>query len=131
MKKKKKLEDSIRGFVIEEDEKPSGTTGEADDNEENYEVDLDDELPFACLICRSDFKNPVVTLCGHYFCSKCATENHRKNSKCSACEKQTFGVFNVAHKLNKQIAIRDNALTENGKASAVPVSVGTKRGTWE
>lgn len=125
-KKKKKLEDSMKGFG-DEGEVAAG----ADDDEENYEIDLDDELPFACLICRDDFKNPVVTLCGHYFCSKCATDNHSKSSKCIACQKQTSGVFNVAHKLNKQIALRDTLLTEKGKTAAAPGSVGMKRGTWE
>ncbi len=27
----------------------------------------DEDVPFACLICRNPFKDPVVTKCGHYF----------------------------------------------------------------
>jgi len=30
----------------------------------------DEEVPFACLICRKEFTEPVVTKCGHYFCMK-------------------------------------------------------------
>ena len=30
-----------------------------------------EELPFACYLCRSDFINPIITLCGHYYCSNC------------------------------------------------------------
>ncbi len=35
----------------------------------------DDDLPFACLICRKPWgeaKDPVVTRCKHYFCESCA-----------------------------------------------------------
>jgi RING finger protein 113A len=32
------------------------------------ESDSDDDLPFACLICRNDFKDPIMTKCKHYFC---------------------------------------------------------------
>lgn len=32
------------------------------------EEDEEEEVPFACLICRQPFTEPVVTKCGHYFC---------------------------------------------------------------
>lgn len=32
------------------------------------EEDEEEEVPFACLICRQPFTQPVVTKCGHYFC---------------------------------------------------------------
>jgi RING finger protein 113A len=32
--------------------------------------DEEEEVPFACLICREPFTDPVVTKCGHYFCMK-------------------------------------------------------------
>ncbi len=78
--------------------------------EESYEIkdDDDDGLPFACYICRGDFVNPVVTLCGHYFCSQCALNASRNDSKCQACGKQTNGVFNSARKLIKKIKDRKN-----------------------
>lgn len=34
------------------------------------EEDEEEEVPFACLICREPFTDPVVTKCGHYFCMK-------------------------------------------------------------
>jgi RING finger protein 113A len=37
-------------------------TGESEDLESE-----DEDVPFACLICRNPFKDPVVTKCGHYF----------------------------------------------------------------
>jgi len=30
----------------------------------------EEEIPFACIICRKEFTDPVVTKCGHYFCMK-------------------------------------------------------------
>jgi RING finger protein 113A len=30
----------------------------------------EEEVPFACYICRKEFTDPVVTKCGHYFCMK-------------------------------------------------------------
>lgn len=60
------------------------------------EADSDDDLPFACLICRKDFKNPVVTRCKHYFCESCALKRFAKSPACFACNANTAGVFNVA-----------------------------------
>lgn len=34
------------------------------------EEDEEEEVPFACLICRNPFTDPVITKCGHYFCMK-------------------------------------------------------------
>ena len=39
---------------------------------EELEEEEDSDLPFACFICRKDFKDPVVTKCGHYFWYVCA-----------------------------------------------------------
>ncbi|PWZ02120.1 hypothetical protein BCV70DRAFT_198401 [Testicularia cyperi] len=65
---------------------------EGDDGEEEH-------LPFACLICRKPFVDPVVTKCGHYFCETCAIKRYAKTSKCFACGAQTGGLFNSASKL--------------------------------
>lgn len=34
------------------------------------EEEEEEEVPFACLICRNPFTDPVITKCGHYFCMK-------------------------------------------------------------
>ncbi|NWQ81472.1 R113A protein, partial [Columbina picui] len=74
------------------------TLSSADD--ENYEVSSDEEdMPFKCFICRSSFKNPVVTKCRHYFCETCALQHYRKSQRCYVCDKQTNGVFNPAKEL--------------------------------
>lgn len=59
----------------------------------------DEELPFACLICRQEFDNPVVTRCHHYFCESCALKNYQKTPKCFACGLATQGVFSIAKNL--------------------------------
>jgi len=86
--------------------KMAGTTvasasrgGEAED-EEDEEAALEG-IPFACIICREKYKNPVVTRCGHYFCEACALRRYRKDPSCAACGSGTGGVFNVAKNLKK------------------------------
>jgi len=68
------------------------------DEEEEQRIAEEEALPFACLICRGDFKRPVVTRCGHYFCESCALKQHAKSTKCFACAQPTNGVFNFAGK---------------------------------
>lgn len=72
--------------------------GTYNQSRENYEIDSDDEdeLPFACFICRESFKHPVVTKCKHYFCESCALAHYKKSKRCYVCATQTFGVFNTA-----------------------------------
>lgn len=67
-----------------------------DGGDDDSDSDSDNEdLPFACLICRKPFgPDPVVTLCGHYFDSACAIKRYAKTSKCFACGASTNGVFN-------------------------------------
>ena len=60
----------------------------------------DDGLPFACHICRSFFKNPVKTNCGHYFCEKCLLDKMKANGTiCPICSKDTAGVYHEPTKL--------------------------------
>ncbi|KAH0537431.1 RNA-splicing factor [Glutinoglossum americanum] len=67
--------------------------------------DVDDELleniPFACIICRRPYINPILTKCGHYFCEACALNRYRRNPSCAACGAGTGGVFNSARNLQK------------------------------
>lgn len=70
--------------------------GRADESES--ESDSED-VPFACLICRKHFTDPVVTRCGHYYCSACAIKRYAKTPKCLACGAPTSGIFNRADKI--------------------------------
>ena len=64
----------------------------------------EEELPFACNICRNSFEEPVITSCGHYFCQKCII----RKAKCPVCKNRTGGIFNKAHKILRKT--EDNTL---------------------
>ncbi|KAK4698978.1 hypothetical protein P7C70_g7290, partial [Phenoliferia sp. Uapishka_3] len=81
-------------FMAKQNARENGGGGGDDSDSDN------EDLPFACLICRKPFgKETVVTLCGHYFDSACAIKRFGKTGKCFACGKGTNGVFNKATKL--------------------------------
>ena len=84
-------------------------------DEENFEISSDEDLPFACHICRTDFTNPVVTLCGHYFCESCAIKRYAKSKRCAICKEDTQGNFKTAHKLLDRLEKkRERAEREGG-----------------
>lgn len=90
--------------------------------EENYEVDSseedDDSLPFACFICKEEFKNPVVTKCMHYFCESCALAQERKKKVCFICQKPTAGIFNIPTALIAKLEVKKNAAAAAAVAAA-------------
>ncbi|KAL6301240.1 hypothetical protein BKA93DRAFT_739043 [Sparassis latifolia] len=67
--------------------------------EDASDSDSDEDIPFACIICRKSYTDPVVTRCGHYFCSACAIKRFAKTPKCAACGAPTAGIFNRADKV--------------------------------
>ncbi|KAI9832779.1 MAG: RNA-splicing factor [Sarea resinae] len=69
--------------------------------DEEDEDALLEKIPFACILCRKPYTNPIVTKCGHYFCEACALQRYRKNPSCAACGAGTGGVFNGAKNLKK------------------------------
>lgn len=78
-------------------------------------VEEEEQLPFACLICRKEFTEPVVTKCGHYFCMKCAVDRFIKSPKCYACGAATNGIFNKAERLLAKLeAKRKRRMEEKG-----------------
>ena len=80
--------------------KTSAPAKDGKDGEDDEEKRLE-SIPFKCIICKDDYKNPIITKCGHYFCEACALKRYRKNPSCAACASGTGGVFNVAKKLNE------------------------------
>ena len=72
---------------------------EAEDSEE--EDAALEGIPFACILCKKPYTNPIITKCGHYFCEGCALQRYRKNPSCAACGAGTGGVFNGAKNLRK------------------------------
>ncbi|KAM6502107.1 hypothetical protein JOM56_002084 [Amanita muscaria] len=71
--------------------------------EDASDSDSDSDVPFACLICRKHYTEPVVTRCGHYYCSACAIKRFAKTPKCLACGAPTGGIFNRADKILEKI----------------------------
>ena len=76
-------------------------------------------IPFACIICKQPYTNPIITKCGHYFCEKCALHRYKKNPSCAACGAGTGGVFNIAKGLKKLLdKKRERAKKRREKAIA-------------
>jgi RING finger protein 113A len=104
----------LSGRVVSQ-RKGAGKTAEDDDDDDDDE--LLDSIPFACIICRKPYQNPIITKCGHYFCESCALQRYRKNPSCAACGAGTGGVFNTAKKLNALLEKkREKARKEREKA---------------
>ncbi|KAG6866405.1 hypothetical protein C0991_004690 [Blastosporella zonata] len=81
------------------------------------ESDSDDEdVPFACLICRKHYTDPIVTRCGHYFCSTCAIKRFAKTPKCLACGATTGGMFNRADKIIEKVNKKKQAKKDRKEA---------------
>lgn len=93
---KKRDERRRRGEDVGDDEDDKGKT----DKEE-------DDLPFACLICRKEFtleEGVVVTSCTHYFHRNCAIRRFQSGKrKCFVCKKTTGGIFNTAKNLEDRL----------------------------
>lgn len=123
-RKKKKIEEMLAKCVDGEgvDEQ---AVADQDDDEQYLVEEAGEELPFACLICRENFTDPVVTLCQHYFCRSCALEHQRKSKRCAACEKLTNGVFNTAFKILKRLKLTAKTV------EVVVQNTSSSRGIWE
>ena len=66
----------------------AGMLAEVEGGEAAKEEEAEDDLPFACFICRrtwADARDPVVTRCKHYFCEQCALQHNSKNKTCAQC----------------------------------------------
>ncbi|RXW25025.1 hypothetical protein EST38_g846 [Candolleomyces aberdarensis] len=88
------------------DKLAESSKGRADDDDSGSDSSDEEDIPFACLICRKPYTEPVVTRCGHYFCSACAIKRFAKTPKCLACGTSTGGIFNrgdkIIEKMNKK-----------------------------
>ncbi|CAD6637155.1 HN1_G0029620.mRNA.1.CDS.1 [Saccharomyces cerevisiae] len=74
------------------------------DKEGSKAVTLDlEKIPFKCTLCKEDYKSPVVTNCGHYFCGSCFAKDMKKGTKCFICHKETHGSAKVASDLQKML----------------------------
>ena len=87
-------------------------------------------IPFACIICKKSYTNPIVTKCGHYFCEACALQRYRKNPSCAACGAGTSGVFNGAKSLRK-ILDRKRERTKKRREKAIEAGEEVSEGGEE
>ncbi|PNS17410.1 Pre-mRNA-splicing factor cwc24 [Sphaceloma murrayae] len=115
--KGKKLEGTVVG----------GANKNAKSNEEEDEESMLDNIPFACIICREPYKNPVVTKCKHYFCEACALKRHKSKGgkSCAACGTDTGGTFGMAKNLRKLLdkkKEREKRLKEQAREAGEEVS---------
>ena len=104
--------------------------------EDVSDSDSDDEdIPFACLICRKPYTDPVVTRCGHYFDSACAIKRFAKTPKCAACGAPTGGIFNRADKVIEKMRKKREADAQDeegdGAAEAGGVQIEGLKGADE
>eukprot|EP00884_Botryococcus_braunii_P020037 jgi/Botrbrau1/6717/Bobra.0324s0008.1 len=73
---------------------------------DSVDAGREDDLPFACYICRkpwAELEDPVVTHCKHYFCERCALRHNAKSRKCYVCGAATSGIFNAALDIEKRL----------------------------
>ncbi len=117
-------EDYKQGWELDRDWE-IGTKGKKKPQKQPTSADSEDDdaalegIPFACIICKKPYTNPIITKCGHYFCEACALQSYRKNPSCAACGAGTGGVFNGAKGLKKLLERkRERARTRREKAIA-------------
>ncbi|EPY53963.1 zf-C3HC4 type /GCN5-like N acetyltransferase fusion protein [Schizosaccharomyces cryophilus OY26] len=80
----------------------------------------EEEIPFVCLICKKDYKNPIVTVCKHHFCENCAVERYRKTPTCLQCGADTKGLFSIDKQMN--LLLKKRKHTENDGTQKKEVS---------
>ncbi|KAK1255945.1 hypothetical protein MKX07_008204 [Trichoderma sp. CBMAI-0711] len=91
---------NLGGTVVASANRNKAKENEGDNDDDDEEAMLEN-IPFACIICRESYKEPIVTRCGHYFCLPCALQRYKKDPTCAACGSGTNGVFNSASRLKK------------------------------
>ncbi|KAF2072878.1 hypothetical protein CYY_005802 [Polysphondylium violaceum] len=69
----------------------------------------EEELPFACFICKKEYDNPVMTKCKHFFCEQCALDHNAKSKKCFICGEQTQGAFSQPKKIIDKLVAKSRA----------------------
>lgn len=91
--------DFKQGWQLDRDWEDVGKGKKTATKEEDKDAEEFSKIPFKCVICKGDYKNPVITKCGHYFCEKCAIDRYKKTPACAQCNNGTGGLFSGAKKL--------------------------------
>ncbi|EPX72466.1 zf-C3HC4 type /GCN5-like N acetyltransferase fusion protein [Schizosaccharomyces octosporus yFS286] len=79
----------------------------------------EEEIPFVCLICKKDYKNPIVTICRHHFCESCAVEQYRKSPTCVQCGADTKGLFSIDKQMNLLLKKKNQEKDKNDQPKEI------------
>ncbi|TEB30378.1 hypothetical protein FA13DRAFT_1733691 [Coprinellus micaceus] len=97
------------------------------DDDSGSDSSDEEDVPFACLICRKPYTDPVVTRCSHYFCSACAIKRFAKTPKCLACGAPTGGIFNradkIIEKMNKKRQEKEEREAEGSEGDSSHIQI--------
>lgn len=102
---KKKVEEEKKKREVERfmSEMAGGKIAVEEEEEDGFdtkEKEVEDGIPFACHLCRNAFRDPIVTVCNHYFCEGCMNKRVKEvGTGCPVCQKDTHGVLNFPQKL--------------------------------
>lgn len=91
--------DFKQGWQLDRDWEDVGKAKKTATKEDDKDAEEFSKIPFKCVICKGDYKNPIITRCGHYFCEKCAIDRYKKTPACAQCNNGTGGLFSGAKKL--------------------------------
>lgn len=84
-----------------EQQKQKAQAGQNGGGDAEGGADEDDEdIPFACYVCRKAFTDPVKTKCGHFFCERCALTKCK--TECTVCSQKTGGAFSMPTRVEKK-----------------------------
>ncbi|GMM57197.1 U2-type spliceosomal complex subunit [Maudiozyma humilis] len=98
-------DDFKAGWKLKSDWKVDEIEGK---NSEKPETPNED-IPFKCVLCKGDYKNPVVTNCHHYFCFDCFMKRAETDTTCFICGTDTKGIAHMANELKKRIKEQNNS----------------------
>jgi len=110
---KTKGKKNLEGTVVASANRDAVEGSEEADAEEEA---LLEKIPFACIICKQSYREPIMTRCGHYFCEPCALKRYRKDPTCAACGAGTNGVFNSSKKLKKLLEKKRERMAKRRQA---------------
>ncbi|CAD6501833.1 BgTH12-02079 [Blumeria graminis f. sp. triticale] len=108
----KEWENVTKGKKIVGGTKVASADRKVEENDSDDDTSLEN-IPFACILCKKSYQNPIITKCGHYFCENCALKMFKKTSSCAACGAGTGGVFNVAKGLKKLLEKKRERVQRN------------------
>ncbi|KAG8905469.1 RNA-splicing factor [Tulasnella sp. 403] len=105
----------LAGWQLDKMAEQASKQGPGDDDSSSED---EEDIPWACFICRKPYTDPVVTRCSHYFCSACAIKRFAKTPKCAACGQPTGGIFNRADKVIGKMKAKEKVDDDAGDDDA-------------